>query len=289
MSEGRTALLLYCCCASSPQGQRPPWLRASLARWFLHVKFMFMIHCSASKGPALHGLHCSTYIGPPNVAGCPWLAVGDYGCAGTPGSQYICRVWAQGAAGEHALHCNQCTPGFNGQELGAPCCASSGRPLMPCCPIGLCGARIKNILCCRLELRGHVHARIWAPFLPGPRRAGWVRKQPSSYLRPLKAVSRAMCCMSQPAAFLSKRRADRPGKVVAQSACSSALSDCTLAPHAVQGGSLVEYSDLSCTMGYCCSLRCYNAPHAWQMGWLPVTEVRQRWAPGQRAGQARRS
>lgn len=38
-------------------------------------------------------------------------------------------------------------------------------------------------------------------------------------------------------------------------------------------GNLVEYGDVSCAMGYCCTLRCFNAPHSWQMGWLAVTEV----------------
>jgi hypothetical protein len=27
------------------------------------------------------------------------------------------------------------------------------------------------------------------------------------------------------------------------------------------------YGDLSCTMGFCCDVRCYNAPHAFQLGW----------------------
>lgn len=38
-------------------------------------------------------------------------------------------------------------------------------------------------------------------------------------------------------------------------------------------GSFVEYGDFSCAMGYCCSMRCYNTPHSYQIGWLPVTEV----------------
>ena len=40
-----------------------------------------------------------------------------------------------------------------------------------------------------------------------------------------------------------------------------------------QNGALVEYLDTSCTMGFCCALRCYNAPHTWQMGWLPMVEL----------------
>eukprot|EP00928_Gymnodinium_smaydae_P043063 TRINITY_DN28938_c0_g2_i2.p1 TRINITY_DN28938_c0_g2~~TRINITY_DN28938_c0_g2_i2.p1 ORF type:complete len:646 (+),score=79.93 TRINITY_DN28938_c0_g2_i2:129-2066(+) len=37
--------------------------------------------------------------------------------------------------------------------------------------------------------------------------------------------------------------------------------------HAGQfGGS--EYADWSCSMGYCCSVRCYNAPHSWELGWM---------------------
>ncbi|GAB4814055.1 hypothetical protein N2152v2_001101 [Parachlorella kessleri] len=40
-----------------------------------------------------------------------------------------------------------------------------------------------------------------------------------------------------------------------------------------QAGALVEYLDTSCTMGFCCALRCYNAPHTWQMGWLPLLEL----------------
>jgi hypothetical protein len=27
------------------------------------------------------------------------------------------------------------------------------------------------------------------------------------------------------------------------------------------------YGDFSATMGYCCDVRCFNPPHAWQMGW----------------------
>ncbi|EFN53477.1 expressed protein [Chlorella variabilis] len=33
------------------------------------------------------------------------------------------------------------------------------------------------------------------------------------------------------------------------------------------GGSFNEYDDLSCAMGWCCDNRCWNMPHAWQMGW----------------------
>jgi hypothetical protein len=38
-------------------------------------------------------------------------------------------------------------------------------------------------------------------------------------------------------------------------------------------GVLVEYADISSTMGFCCALRCYNAPHSWQLGWLPMLEL----------------
>ena len=38
-----------------------------------------------------------------------------------------------------------------------------------------------------------------------------------------------------------------------------------------QSGSGAEYGDMSCAMGFCCSIRCYNAPHAWELGWLEGT------------------
>ena len=34
-----------------------------------------------------------------------------------------------------------------------------------------------------------------------------------------------------------------------------------------------RYLDTTCTMGYCCSDRCPNTPHAWQMGWLSVQQL----------------
>jgi hypothetical protein len=30
----------------------------------------------------------------------------------------------------------------------------------------------------------------------------------------------------------------------------------------------LEYGDFSGAMGYCCDVRCYNAPHAYELGWL---------------------
>ncbi|CAE7224237.1 unnamed protein product, partial [Symbiodinium natans] len=39
-----------------------------------------------------------------------------------------------------------------------------------------------------------------------------------------------------------------------------------LAHAGIVGGS--EYGDYSCAMGYCCSVRCYNAPHAYELGWI---------------------
>ncbi|GAB4814591.1 hypothetical protein N2152v2_001637 [Parachlorella kessleri] len=38
-------------------------------------------------------------------------------------------------------------------------------------------------------------------------------------------------------------------------------------------GQFLEYGDSSCTMGLCCGVRCYNAPHAYQMGWFPVVQL----------------
>ena len=26
--------------------------------------------------------------------------------------------------------------------------------------------------------------------------------------------------------------------------------------------------DTSCSMGFCCGARCFNMPHAWQLGWI---------------------
>ncbi|KAL4423979.1 hypothetical protein ABPG75_001280 [Micractinium tetrahymenae] len=34
-----------------------------------------------------------------------------------------------------------------------------------------------------------------------------------------------------------------------------------------------EYADQSCMMGYCCSDRCPNTPHAWQLGWISVRQL----------------
>lgn len=34
-----------------------------------------------------------------------------------------------------------------------------------------------------------------------------------------------------------------------------------------------EYADRSGAMGYCCELRCHNTPQAWQLGWLPVSQI----------------
>ncbi|CAJ1440022.1 unnamed protein product [Effrenium voratum] len=40
----------------------------------------------------------------------------------------------------------------------------------------------------------------------------------------------------------------------------------------VEGGN--QYADYSCAMGYCCSVRCYNAPHAYELGWMtPLMEL----------------
>ncbi|KAL4440139.1 hypothetical protein ABPG75_003140 [Micractinium tetrahymenae] len=38
-------------------------------------------------------------------------------------------------------------------------------------------------------------------------------------------------------------------------------------------GTWDDYADLSGTMGYCCSDRCPNTPHAWQLGWLSVQQL----------------
>mmetsp|Transcript_25905 Transcript_25905/g.52789 ORF Transcript_25905/g.52789 Transcript_25905/m.52789 type:complete len:775 (-) Transcript_25905:189-2513(-) len=29
-----------------------------------------------------------------------------------------------------------------------------------------------------------------------------------------------------------------------------------------------EYGDMSCAMGFCCTNRCFNSPHAWELGWI---------------------
>jgi hypothetical protein len=35
-----------------------------------------------------------------------------------------------------------------------------------------------------------------------------------------------------------------------------------------------EYADLSCAMGYCCDLRCYNAPNNHVLGWsAPIADL----------------
>lgn len=42
------------------------------------------------------------------------------------------------------------------------------------------------------------------------------------------------------------------------------------------------YDDLSGAMGYCCDVRCHNAPHAFQLGWAgPVKSLHKgNMAPG---------
>ena len=35
--------------------------------------------------------------------------------------------------------------------------------------------------------------------------------------------------------------------------------------HSVQNG--CQYCDMTCAMGACCDLRCFNPPHNWQLGW----------------------
>ncbi|GLI64981.1 hypothetical protein VaNZ11_008405 [Volvox africanus] len=35
--------------------------------------------------------------------------------------------------------------------------------------------------------------------------------------------------------------------------------------HAFEKG--CEYCDATCALGYCCAMRCFNAPHMWQLGW----------------------
>ncbi|GAX76122.1 hypothetical protein CEUSTIGMA_g3565.t1 [Chlamydomonas eustigma] len=43
--------------------------------------------------------------------------------------------------------------------------------------------------------------------------------------------------------------------------------------HSIQAG--CQYCDLSCPMGGCCSIRCFNAPHNWQLGWGgPIATLR---------------
>lgn len=39
--------------------------------------------------------------------------------------------------------------------------------------------------------------------------------------------------------------------------------DIILAHAGLFGGN--EYADWSCAMGYCCTVRCYNAPHAYEL------------------------
>ena len=39
---------------------------------------------------------------------------------------------------------------------------------------------------------------------------------------------------------------------------------------AMVGGAFDVYADWSDSMGYCCSNRCYNTPHAWQVSLHPV-------------------
>ncbi|KAL4421234.1 hypothetical protein ABPG75_010525 [Micractinium tetrahymenae] len=34
-----------------------------------------------------------------------------------------------------------------------------------------------------------------------------------------------------------------------------------------------DYADISGTMGYCCSDRCPNTPHAWQLGWVTMQQI----------------
>ncbi|KAL4452150.1 hypothetical protein ABPG75_007812 [Micractinium tetrahymenae] len=38
-------------------------------------------------------------------------------------------------------------------------------------------------------------------------------------------------------------------------------------------GTFDDYADLSGVMGYCCSDRCPNTPHAWQLGWISVQQL----------------
>ena len=49
-------------------------------------------------------------------------------------------------------------------------------------------------------------------------------------------------------------------------------------------GNDLEYGDMSGAMGYCCDVRCYNAPHAYELGWLqPSLELNDsNFGPGSR-------
>ncbi|PSC77062.1 hypothetical protein C2E20_0521 [Micractinium conductrix] len=38
-------------------------------------------------------------------------------------------------------------------------------------------------------------------------------------------------------------------------------------------GLFQEYGDDTCGMAYCCAYRCFNTPHAWQLGWISVQQV----------------
>ncbi|KAL4431482.1 hypothetical protein ABPG75_006738 [Micractinium tetrahymenae] len=38
-------------------------------------------------------------------------------------------------------------------------------------------------------------------------------------------------------------------------------------------GSVDTYGDLSCVLGQCCGARCFNAPHAWQLGWTSPQQL----------------
>ena len=38
-------------------------------------------------------------------------------------------------------------------------------------------------------------------------------------------------------------------------------------------GSYDQYNDPTCAMGYCCANRCFNTPHAWQLGWVTVRQL----------------
>ncbi|KAL4430187.1 hypothetical protein ABPG77_004969 [Micractinium sp. CCAP 211/92] len=40
----------------------------------------------------------------------------------------------------------------------------------------------------------------------------------------------------------------------------------------MQEGAFNEYADLSCSMGFCCTQRCFNTPHAWQLGWISLQQ-----------------
>jgi hypothetical protein len=39
------------------------------------------------------------------------------------------------------------------------------------------------------------------------------------------------------------------------------------------GSAQCDYCDVTCTMGFCCVQRCFNAPHMWQLGWAAPLAV----------------